>query len=92
VLSGMISRSEQFMTFYWTAPDVITGCIIGYKETVTWLGCDVDNSHPSTTEVTEEWSCISTLAIRLCGVESDNFIFLPINILKPSDNFTCHQV
>jgi len=36
---------------------------------------DVNNSHPSSTEVKNEWSYASTSVIRLHGVDRENFAF-----------------
>ena len=38
-------------------------------------GREFDYSPPPTAEVKNEWSCISLLPIRLCGVGRDSYIF-----------------
>ena len=39
-----------------------------------WLGCEVEHSFPSRTEVKNEWSCTSTPLICHNGLDRDNFV------------------
>jgi hypothetical protein len=38
---------------------------------------EADDSPPSSAEIKNEWTYISTPSIRLCGVDRDNFAFRP---------------
>jgi hypothetical protein len=44
---------------------------------VKCLRCDVDHTPPSSMEVMNEWSYVSTLPVGLHGMNRDNFNFLP---------------
>ena len=54
-------------------------CVPGYFPGVNRPGHELNHSLPSRVEVKNEWSCISTLRVRLRDVDRHNFGFLSLS-------------
>jgi hypothetical protein len=61
---------------------------------IKWLGHEADHSPPSSAEVKNAWSYISTSPTRLRGVtrntqySADGYVLLPLRFLKENDKKT----
>jgi hypothetical protein len=80
---GFVSLEGQDISFYPKLPDRACGPSIplfnSFRSSVPGvmpLEREVNHSHPSSTDVKNEWSCTSTPTIHLYGFDRDNFTLL----------------
>lgn len=81
-IQGMISGKDKRLYFLQMVHNGsgahLVSCRIGIDGSSSRRkaeGREFDYSPPPTAEVKNEWSCISLLPIRLCGVGRDSYIF-----------------
>jgi len=59
----------------WGPPSILFNRYLGSFPDTQQLGCEVNNSPPSSVEVKNEWSYTSAAPIRLHGMNTENFTF-----------------